>query len=105
MNQTTPVAVVTGGVRRLGRQLSLLLAKRGYDIVGLYRSSAAEARSLESEIATVGGRARTMASWVASCAGGGRSHGAEDLAWELALELEGAEAACEAVCGAALDWR
>ena len=61
MNQTTPVAVVTGGVRRLGRQLSLLLAKRGYDIVGLYRSSAAEARSLESEIATVGGRARTMA--------------------------------------------
>ena len=51
------------------------------------------------------GRAHTMASWVASWAGDAHGLGAEDLAWELALELEGAEAAGEAICGAALDWR
>ena len=31
--------------------------------------------------------------------------GAEELAWELALELEAAEALGESMAGAALDWR
>ena len=44
---TSPVAVVTGGPRRLGRHLCKGLAARGYDVVILYRESEAEARSLE----------------------------------------------------------
>lgn len=55
-----PVAVVTGGARRLGRHLSLSLAARGYDIVVLYLSSGDDARSLEAEVAAAGGRARSL---------------------------------------------
>ena len=64
MNQTPstqPVAVVTGGLRRLGRHLCKGLAARGYDVVILYRESEAEARSLEREIVEGGQRARAMA--------------------------------------------
>lgn len=53
-----PVAVVTGGARRLGRHLCLTLAASGYDIVCLYRSSAADAESLIAEIERSGGHAR-----------------------------------------------
>ena len=51
------------------------------------------------------GRAQAFAAWRASWPGGDGGLGAEQLAWELALELEAAEAAGEAVCGAALHWR
>ena len=57
---TSPVAVVTGGPRRLGRRLCKGLAARGYDVVILYRESEAEARSLEAEIAEGGRRARAL---------------------------------------------
>lgn len=57
---TSPVAVVTGGPRRLGRHLCKGLAARGYDVVILYRESEAEARSLEREIAEGGRRARAL---------------------------------------------
>ena len=56
-----PVAVVTGGARRVGRQLCTTLAARGYDLVVLYRDSAAEARSLEQEIGKGVQRARALA--------------------------------------------
>ncbi len=56
-----PVAVVTGGARRLGRHLSTVLAGRGYDVVILYRESEADARSLTEELAATGGRARALA--------------------------------------------
>ena len=56
-----PVAVVTGGARRLGRHLCARLAARGYDIVILYRGSEADARSLEDEIRATGRRARALA--------------------------------------------
>ena len=56
-----PVAVVTGGARRLGRHLCTVLAARGYDVVILYRDSEADARSLEQEIVATGRRARTLA--------------------------------------------
>lgn len=56
-----PLAVVTGGARRLGRHLSLALAARGYDIVILYRESEAEAHSLAREIPATGRRARVRA--------------------------------------------
>ena len=55
-----PVAVVTGGARRLGRQLCAALSGRGFEVVILYRDSEADARSLEQEIAMAGGRARSL---------------------------------------------
>lgn len=56
-----PVAVVTGGARRLGRHLCAVLAARGYDIVILYRTSHVEAQALVAEITSAGGRARALA--------------------------------------------
>ncbi len=55
-----PVAVVTGGARRLGRHLGLSLASRGYDIVCLYRTSDADALALVDQVSTAGGRARAL---------------------------------------------
>lgn len=57
---TRPVAVVTGGARRLGRHLCLSLAARGYDVVILYRSSDDDANTLERAIAATGRRARAV---------------------------------------------
>jgi 3-oxoacyl-[acyl-carrier protein] reductase len=56
-----PVAVVTGGARRLGRHLCLTLAARGYDLVIFYRRSADEALALVADIAATGRRARARA--------------------------------------------
>ena len=56
-----PVAVVTGGARRLGRQLCTILAARGYDLVVLYRASQDEADSLVEEVERMGRQARTLA--------------------------------------------
>jgi len=54
------VAVVTGGARRLGRQLCLSLAARGFDVIIVYRSSDHDARTLEQEITASGARARAL---------------------------------------------
>ncbi len=56
-----PVAVVTGGARRLGRHLGTSLAARGYNVVILYRSSEDDARSLAQELSANGRRARALA--------------------------------------------
>ena len=61
MSAAAPVAVVTGGARRLGRHLCTTLAARGYDIVILYRSSEEDARALVQEISVSGRRARAQA--------------------------------------------
>ena len=58
MSAADPVAVVTGGARRLGRHLCSALAARGYDVVILYRSSEESARALVGEITATGRRAR-----------------------------------------------
>ena len=55
------VAVVTGGARRLGRHLCLRLAADGWQVVCLYRASAAEAASLQQEVSAAGGALRTLA--------------------------------------------
>jgi NAD(P)-dependent dehydrogenase (short-subunit alcohol dehydrogenase family) len=55
-----PLAVVTGGARRLGRGLCLTLAARGYDVVILYRESEDDARSLVHEIEGLGRSARRL---------------------------------------------
>lgn len=56
----TPVAVVTGGARRLGRHLCEVLAARGYHIVLVYRSSEADAASLVETLAKDGASARSV---------------------------------------------
>lgn len=61
MSAAAPVAVVTGGARRLGKHLCLTLAARGYDIVILYLSSDQDARALVEEITATGRRARARA--------------------------------------------
>jgi len=55
-----PVAVVTGGAQRLGRHLCTTLAARGFDVVVLYRTAEADARSLTAEITTRGRHARAL---------------------------------------------
>lgn len=58
---SAPVAVVTGGARRLGRHLCTMLAARGYDVVILFKESEADARSLEQAIVAAGRKARIRA--------------------------------------------
>ena len=58
MSAPAPVAVVTGGARRLGRHLCSTLAARGYDVVIIYRSSGEPARALVEQITAGGRRAR-----------------------------------------------
>jgi NAD(P)-dependent dehydrogenase (short-subunit alcohol dehydrogenase family) len=55
---SAPVAVVTGGAKRLGRHLCEVLAARGYRVVVVYRSSADEAQTLVTTITAAGGSAR-----------------------------------------------
>ena len=55
-----PVAVVTGGARRLGRQLCGTLAARGFELVVLYRTAENAAQTLIQEIVGGGGHARAM---------------------------------------------
>lgn len=51
------VALVTGGVRRIGRSIVLALAQQGADIVVHARGSAGEAGDLRSEVEALGRRA------------------------------------------------
>ncbi|MGC5780337.1 SDR family oxidoreductase [Methylobacterium sp. NFXW15] len=54
---STPVAVVTGGSRGIGRAVSLMLAERGYAICLSYVSDAGSAQAVVDAITAKGGRA------------------------------------------------
>lgn len=54
-NGPRPAALVTGGSRRLGRELCLGLARRGFDIALHYRESHSAARATAGDIAQTGG--------------------------------------------------
>jgi len=53
----TPVAVVTGGSRGIGRAVSLMLAERGYAVCLSYVSDAGSAQAVVDAITAKGGRA------------------------------------------------
>lgn len=54
---TTKVAIITGGSRGLGRNTAVNLAKRGVDTIVTYRSNEGEAASLVREAEAMGRRA------------------------------------------------
>lgn len=66
MDPNGKVALVTGGARRLGRELSLALARAGVDVVVNYYDSAAEAADVCREIEALGRRALPIQGDVAS---------------------------------------
>lgn len=51
------IAIVTGASRGLGRSAALALARDGVDVIGTYRTQAAEAETAAAGIAALGGRA------------------------------------------------
>jgi NAD(P)-dependent dehydrogenase (short-subunit alcohol dehydrogenase family) len=60
MTNNTKIALVTGASRGLGKNTALALAKKGVNVIVTYRSSEAEASSVVSEIAEVGGKAAAL---------------------------------------------
>ncbi|HRM73562.1 MAG TPA: SDR family NAD(P)-dependent oxidoreductase, partial [Paracoccus sp. (in: a-proteobacteria)] len=54
-------ALITAGARRLGRAMTLYLARRGHDVAIHYHSSAAEAEATAVEARALGVRAETFA--------------------------------------------
>ena len=57
MTTATPIAVVTGGSRGLGRNTALSLAAHGIDVLLTYRSNRAEADNVVSQVTAAGRRA------------------------------------------------
>ena len=55
--RTTPIALITGGSRGLGRSTALHLARQGSDVILTFRSNAKEASAVVAEIESVGRRA------------------------------------------------
>ena len=55
-----PVALVTGGARRIGRAIVEDLAKNGWAVAIHYRSSAEDAEKLAAEIVAAGGKAAAL---------------------------------------------
>ncbi|NES98341.1 MAG: SDR family oxidoreductase [Desertifilum sp. SIO1I2] len=53
----TKIALITGSSRGLGRNMALALAQKGVDAIVTYRSNEAEAESVVSAIADMGGKA------------------------------------------------
>jgi NAD(P)-dependent dehydrogenase (short-subunit alcohol dehydrogenase family) len=61
MSAARPVALVTGGARRIGRAIALDLAAAGFDLAVHYRSSRDEAEATAAELRALGARADTFA--------------------------------------------
>ncbi|GAB3835995.1 SDR family NAD(P)-dependent oxidoreductase [Hymenobacter jeollabukensis] len=57
---TSPIALVTGGSRGLGKNMALKLAQQGIDVILTYRSQQAEAAAVVAEIEALGRRALAL---------------------------------------------
>ena len=57
MNTSTPIALITGGSRGLGRDMALKLAAQGTDVILTYRSRREEADAVVAAIKAAGRRA------------------------------------------------
>jgi NAD(P)-dependent dehydrogenase (short-subunit alcohol dehydrogenase family) len=57
VNTTTPIALITGGSRGLGRDMALKLAAQGTDVILTYRSRREEATAVVAAIEAAGRRA------------------------------------------------
>jgi NAD(P)-dependent dehydrogenase (short-subunit alcohol dehydrogenase family) len=66
---STPIALVTGGSRGLGKNTALALARQGTDVILTYRSADAEARDVVTAIEQLGRRAIALPLDVAVSAG------------------------------------
>jgi NAD(P)-dependent dehydrogenase (short-subunit alcohol dehydrogenase family) len=53
----TKIALITGASRGLGKNTALALAKKGVDVIVTYLNSESEAKSVVSQIETIGGKA------------------------------------------------
>lgn len=56
----TPIALITGGSRGLGRNTALALAAQGTDVILTYRSNLAEAENVVAQIRALGRRAAAL---------------------------------------------
>lgn len=61
MSTSTPIALITGGSRGLGRNTALKLAQQGSDVILTYRSNRAEADAVVAQIEQSGRRAVALA--------------------------------------------
>src|SRR5690606_24021813 len=60
MDTVTPITLVTGASRGLGRSAALHLARAGHDLVLTYRSKAAEAEAVAAEVRALDRRAAVL---------------------------------------------
>lgn len=56
----SPIAIITGGSRGLGRSMALHLAARGTDVIFTYRAAEAEAAAVREEITAMGRKAAAL---------------------------------------------
>ena len=68
----TPIALVTGGSRGLGKNMAVQMAQRGIDVVLTYRSKRSEAEAVVAEIEKLGRRAVALQLDVGATAGFGK---------------------------------
>ena len=54
MSEATPIALITGAAKRIGRHLALGLAKKGWHIAGTYNSSDQDIATLAAEVEALG---------------------------------------------------
>ena len=59
-NTTSKAALVTGGSRGLGKDMSLQLAKKGFDIILTYNSNESEATKVVNQITAMGKKAKAI---------------------------------------------
>lgn len=57
MEQKTKIALVTGGSRGLGKDISIALAKKGIDIILIYNTNSEAAKAVVAQIEKLGQKA------------------------------------------------